>query len=91
MGNTPGELLKSETIQPHHFGTGIVRKGETLRIVDVVLIVEPPTPLHGPSSKDERAARRGPCVQHKRVRDGTRIENGTIVLQHLYVVDNRLA
>ncbi|MEQ8387972.1 MAG: urea carboxylase-associated family protein [Alphaproteobacteria bacterium] len=35
MGNTPGELLKSETIQPHHFGTGIVRKGETLRIVDV--------------------------------------------------------
>lgn len=34
-GSTMGSLIESLTIQPHHFGTGFVKKGQTLRIVDV--------------------------------------------------------
>lgn len=35
MPKTPGNLLSSKTIQPHHHGSGILKKGQTLRIVDV--------------------------------------------------------
>jgi len=35
MPQTPGRLVESKTIQPHHFGFGTLRAGQTLRIVDV--------------------------------------------------------
>lgn len=35
MTQNLGRLLNSQTIQPHHYGFGMLKKGQTLRIVDV--------------------------------------------------------
>lgn len=35
MSNYPGNLIGTTTIQAHHGGHGHIRKGQTLRIVDV--------------------------------------------------------
>ncbi len=35
MASQLGKLLESNTIQPHNYGSGRVKKGQTLRIIDV--------------------------------------------------------
>ena len=35
MNNNPGRLADTVTIQAHHGGHGHIRKGQTLRIIDV--------------------------------------------------------
>ena len=35
MSDTPGKLIDTTTIQAHHGGHGHIRKGQTLRIIDV--------------------------------------------------------
>ena len=61
-----------------------------LRVVDVVLVVQAPAPLHGARAEHERVARCGSPMEHERVGGRTRVEGGAVVLNHLHIVDGGL-